>query len=177
MRKPVLAVVGSAAAAARAADDARELGALAAARGWVVVTGGRAKGVMAAALRGAKSGGGFAIGILPDAIEEVAPDADVAVITGMGEARNNVIVLTADVVVACGVDGAGTASEVALAIKNNRHVVLLTASRESVQFFASIAAERRELLHVAGSPQEAMECAERCLAPSSRADPRSRPLS
>jgi len=171
-RKPVVAVVGAADATENARHDARELGALAAARGWVVVTGGRAKGVMAAALEGAKNGGGLAIGILPDAAADVAPHADVAIITGIGEARNNVIVLTADVVVACGVDGAGTASEVSLAIKNGRHVVLLNASPDALRFFQSIVAERRELLHSAASAHEAMDCADLCLAPSCRSDPR-----
>jgi uncharacterized protein (TIGR00725 family) len=143
----------------------------------VVVTGGRDKGVMAAALEGARSGGGLAVGILPDAGADVATDADLAIVTGMGEARNNVIVLTASVVVACGVDAPGTASEVSLALRNDRHVVLLNASPEAVRFFESIAGERRELLHVATSAKEAMDWAERCLASSRREGPRSRPPS
>jgi hypothetical protein len=155
---------GSAEAQARTVQDAEDVGALAAARGWVVITGGRAKGVMAAALKGAKSRGGLAIGILPGAAEEVAPHADVAIITDMHNARNNVIVLTASVVVACGVDGPGTASEVSLALKNRRHVVLLNASAEAIRFFESIASRHREYLHPAASAEEAMDCAERCLS-------------
>ncbi len=119
---------------------------------------------MAAALKGAKSSGGLAIGILPDAINDVAPDADVAIVTGMNEARNNVIVLTASVVVACGVDGPGTASEVALALKNRRHAILLNASDEARRFFAAISAEQREFLHMAATPEQAVKCAEACLA-------------
>jgi len=145
---------------------------LAATRDWVVVTGGRAKGVMAAALKGARSRGGLTIGILPTAAEEVSPDADVAIISDMHEARNNVIVLTGNVVVACGVDGAGTASEVSLALKNRRHVVLLNASPEAIRFFETIAGEQRGLLHTAINAQEAMDCAEACLALSHRSDRR-----
>ena len=164
MRRPVLAVVGSAVPQGRSAQDAEELGALAAERGWVVITGGRAHGVMAAALRGAKARGGLAIGILPDATQEIAADADVAIITDMQNARNNVIVLTASVVVACGVDAPGTASEVSLALKNGRHVVLLNASDEAIRFFETISAKQRAFLHAAASPKEAMDCAETCRA-------------
>lgn len=162
-RRPVLAIIGGAAADVRANRDAEELGALAAERGWVVITGGRATGVMAAAFRGAKSRGGLTIGILPDASAEVAPDADVAIITDLHNARNNVIVLSGSVVVACGVEGPGTASEVALAIKNGRHVVLLNASDESVRFFQRISAKQEVLLHTAANATEAMDCAEQCL--------------
>lgn len=159
-RKPVLAVVGSAELEGRFVADAEELGALAAERGWVVITGGRAAGVMAAALRGAKSRGGLTIGILPDAIAEIAPDADVAIMTDLHNARNNLVVLSGNVVVACGVDGPGTASEVSLAIKNERHVILLNASAEAIRFFDAIARSRRGLLHTAASAKEAMDCAE-----------------
>ena len=159
----MLAVVGSSAPDARTNRDAEQLGALAAERGWVVITGGRAGGVMAAALKGAKSRRGLTIGILPDASAEIAPDADVAIITDVGNARNNIIVLSGSVVVACGVDGPGTASEVSLAIKNGRHVVLLNASDEAVRFFETIAAHRSDLLRTAASADEAMDCAQRCL--------------
>src|SRR5262249_30095652 len=126
-------------------------------------------GVMAAALEGAKSGGGLAIGILPNAATDVAPDADVAIITGLHEARNNVIVLTANVVVACGVDAPGTASEVSLALKNERHVVLLNASDEARRFFESVSVRHAGLLHVAVSAEEAMDRAELIVG---RSDPR-----
>jgi uncharacterized protein (TIGR00725 family) len=159
-----MAIVGSAAPDARANRDAEELGALAAERGWVVITGGRATGVMASALKGAKTRGGLTIGILPDAVQEVAADADVAIVTDMHNARNNVIVLSGSVVVACGVDGPGTASEVSLAIKNRRHVVLLNASDDAIRFFETISANHSGLLHRAATAKEAMDCAEQCLA-------------
>jgi uncharacterized protein (TIGR00725 family) len=165
-RRPVLAVVGSEAPADRGARDAEELGALAAERGWVVMTGGRPKGVMAAALKGAKGRGGLTVGILPDANTEVAPDADVAIVTDLHNARNNVIVLSGSVVVACGIDGPGTASEVSLALKNKRHVILLNASSAAIHFFETIAASQRSFLHTAESADEAMRCAEACVGRS-----------
>jgi uncharacterized protein (TIGR00725 family) len=161
-RKPVLAIVGGSAPEARANRDAEELGALAAERGWVVITGGRPTGVMAAAFKGAKSRGGLTIGILPDTSAAIAPDTDVAIVTDLHNARNNVIVLSATVVVACGVDGPGTASEVALAIKNGRHVILLNASAAAIRFFEGISAQHAGLLHIAASAEDAINCARQC---------------
>ena len=62
---------------------------------------------------------------------------DLAIVTGLGQARNNVNVLSSRVVVACGM-GAGTAAEVALAVKAGRPVVLLNAGREAETFFRSL---------------------------------------
>jgi uncharacterized protein (TIGR00725 family) len=73
--------------------------------------------------------GALTIGILPSESGPVAPAVDVAVFTGMGNARNAVNVLTSDVLVACGAGGPGTASEVALALKCGKPVVLLAVTR------------------------------------------------
>jgi hypothetical protein len=59
------------------------------------------------------------------------------VFTGMGEARNVINVLTSDVVVACGVEGPGTISEVALALRASKPVILLGASAAARDLFAS----------------------------------------
>ncbi|MCH8054373.1 MAG: hypothetical protein IH895_09945, partial [Planctomycetes bacterium] len=65
------------------------------------------------------------IGILPDAdTSRATPDLDYAIVTGMGDARNLINVLSSDVVIAC-TGGAGTMSEVALALKNGKRVILL----------------------------------------------------
>ena len=143
---------------ARAAFD---LGGLIAREGWVLVTGGRRHGVMGAASRGAKSAGGLTVGILParddaDASEHV----DIPVLTGMGEARNNINVLTSRVVFACGM-GAGTASEVALALKAGRRVIMLLAGAEARAFFARLGGDA---VSFAESPAEAVEIARRALA-------------
>lgn len=136
MRRPVVGVVGSDDAAAAA--NARELGRLVAEQGWVVVSGGRDSGVMRAVNEGAAEAGGLTVGILPDASSRVAPGVQVVVVTDLGHARNNVIVLSSDVVVACGVDGAGTASEVALAVKNGKPVILLAARASAVALFQEL---------------------------------------
>ena len=125
-RRVVIAIVGFGADHQPAMANAHALGKLIAAEGWVLITGGRDAGVMKAANDGAKEvDDSLTIGILRDSNTEVAPGVDVAIVTDTGEARNNIIVLSADVVIACGVDDAGTASEVALAIKNGKPVIHL----------------------------------------------------
>lgn len=139
---------------------AYELGRLVAREGWALVTGGRAAGVMEAASRGAKEEGGLVVGILPGEDASGANDfVDLAVVTGLGQARNNVNVLTARAVVACGM-GAGTASEVALALKAGKPVVLLNATREAEAFFKSIGGDR---VSVAVNAREAVETLKRVM--------------
>jgi uncharacterized protein (TIGR00725 family) len=119
---------------ARAIDirNAFALGSAIADEGWIVLTGGRNRGVMDAVNKGAKASGGLTVGILPTKDRRTISGAvDVAIITDMGSARNNINVLTSDVIVACGVGGAGTASEIALALKSNKFVVLFNSSKES----------------------------------------------
>ena len=70
--------------------------------------------------------------------------------TDLGNARNNINVLSSDVVVACGAKGAGTVSEIALAIKAKKPVILLGASDEGKAFFRQLGGE---LLHVAETPE------------------------
>ena len=123
VRIPILAVLGSGAASAAEEHVAAELGRLAAAAGWAVLTGGRG-GTMEAACRGAVEAGGFTIGILPGAsLEEGSPNpwVKIALPTGLGMARNAINVLAADLCVAVG-GAAGTLSEVALACKAGRKV-------------------------------------------------------
>jgi hypothetical protein len=81
----------------------------------VVICGG-GTGVMAAVARGARSAGGVVVGIRPgpDRGDDASPDLTATVVTNLGEARNAVIVWSADVVVAVG-GSWGTLSEIALA--------------------------------------------------------------
>ncbi len=104
---------------------ARDLGAAIAAEGWVLLNGGRNTGVMDASAVGAKTKGGLVIGVLPDeGTMSASRHLDVAIRTGMGDGRNWINVLSSDVVVAMR-GNAGTLSEVALALKAGRTVVLL----------------------------------------------------
>jgi Predicted Rossmann fold nucleotide-binding protein len=62
----------------------------------------------------------------------------VGIVTGMDNARNNINILSSDVVIACGYGGSGTASEIALALKSGKPVILLNERRECIDFFRAI---------------------------------------
>jgi len=156
-RRPVAGVMGPGETAT--AGDVRHaghLGALIAREGWITLTGGRPAGVMHAALRGAKDAGGLTVGVLPGRSAGEASDAaDVRVVTGLGEGRNLVNVLSSDVLFVCGMS-AGTASEVALALKNGRPVVLVAAEPETVHYWSAIGGR---LLHAADTADDAVATA------------------
>lgn len=121
-------------------DVAYILGKLIAENDWILLTGGRKAGIMDAANKGAKSAGGLTIGILPsNNITGMSEAVDIPIITDLGNARNNINVLSSTVVVACGI-GLGTTSEIALALKNNKPVILLNPTALTYQFFNSLAA-------------------------------------
>jgi uncharacterized protein (TIGR00725 family) len=117
-----VAVIGSAVCDDQITALAREVGREIARRGAVLVCGGRG-GVMEAACQGAKEEDGTTVGILPGTDRlEANPYVDLPVVTGLGEARNAVVVRTADVVIAVS-GGYGTLSEIGLALKMGRPVV------------------------------------------------------
>ena len=125
---------------------AEEIGRLLAERGCTVVTGGRGE-VMAAAARGAKAAGGTTIGILPGESRDDANDwIDQVIVTGLGHARNTIVVASGDAVIAVG--GAwGTLSEIAFAKILGRPVVVLEPGWEL------------EGVERATTPEEAVELA------------------
>lgn len=123
MTAPVyVAVVGSGDSSQDLDGIAHEVGRLLADAGAVLVCGGLT-GVMEAACRGAKSGGGTTVGILPGDDRRAAnPYVDIAVATGLGEARNTLVVRAADVVIAVAGEF-GTLSEIGFALKIGTPVV------------------------------------------------------
>jgi uncharacterized protein (TIGR00725 family) len=115
-----------------------QLGNAIAKEGWITLTGGRAFGVMDAVMEGAVEQGGMTIGILPgDSETGSSRHASIKIITGMGSARNMINVLSSHVIVVCGM-APGTASEVALAIKADKRIILLSQDDLSIQFFRRI---------------------------------------
>jgi hypothetical protein len=122
MSVPIIAVVGGGAVEIEVDRVAEEVGRRLAERGAIVLTGGLG-GVMAAACRGARSAGGTTIGLLPgDQRSDANEWVEVAVATGLGEARNALVARASDAMIAVGGEF-GTLSEIALALKLGRPVI------------------------------------------------------
>lgn len=117
-----VAVVGPSRAEPHEAETAEAVGRAVAERGGVLICGGLG-GAMEAACRGAKLAGGTTVGILPGPDRAAANEfVDIAVATGLGEARNAIVVNAADAVIA--IAGAyGTLSEIALALAAGKRVI------------------------------------------------------
>ncbi len=155
MRKSVIGVMGPGTSASETdLENAFELGKLIAAENWILLSGGRTEGVMDSVNKGAKSVGGLTVGIIPSSDNsDTSDEVDIAIITDMGSARNNINVLSSDVVIACGM-GAGTASEVALALKAKKDVILLTDNQAAKDLFEELDPTRVEIVE---SPAEAIQ--------------------
>ena len=147
-------------ARARDCQNAYELGRAIATQSWVLVTGGRDAGVMDAASRGAREAGGLTVGILPSSdLTGASSFVDIPIVTGTGQARNNINVLSCRLIFACGI-GAGTASEVCLALKAGRHAILVDPTDETSAFFLSLDSVR---VHTARDTSRAVDIARRLL--------------
>lgn len=101
---------------------AQEVGKLIAEAGWILICGGKT-GVMEAACKGAKEADGLTVGILPGSeADEANKYVDVKLPTGLGYARNFLVVRAADAIIA--IDGEyGTLSEIAFAFNDPRPIV------------------------------------------------------
>lgn len=143
MSKIVIGVMGPGENATKEnIECAYKIGKLIAEKGWVLLTGGRNSGVMDAACKGAKDANGLTLGILPTSEPETVSSAvDIAVFTDMKSARNNINILSSKVVIACGME-AGTASEVCLALKIKKEVILINQDEISKNFFKKIGKEK-----------------------------------
>lgn len=132
IRPPFVAVIGDGDPegpdAQRILEWAEEVGQLLARGGATVITGGL-DGVMRAASRGAVLAGGETIGILPGGDASEANEyVRTPIATGLGVARNLVVVTAANSVIAIG-GRHGTLSEIGLALRMGRHVVTLSSWR------------------------------------------------
>jgi uncharacterized protein (TIGR00725 family) len=135
-------------------EMAYKLGTAIAREGWIVLTGGRSFGVMESVMKGATDHNGLTIGVLPDATADGASIfSQIKIVTGLGSARNNINVLSSHVVVVLGM-AAGTASEVALAIKANKKIILLSQDELTIQFFKKIGTYR---VSIAASIEETVD--------------------
>ncbi len=120
--RPQIAVVGPGEAGPELLATAEQVGARLAEAGAVLVCGGLG-GVMEAACRGAREAGGLTVGLLPGTDRLAAnPFVEVAIPTGLGEARNALVARAGEALIAVG-GGYGTLAEIALALKARTPVV------------------------------------------------------
>ena len=149
----IIAVIGGDSPSPDALPQAEAVGRELAGRGHTLICGGRG-GVMEAACRGARAGGGHTVGVLPGPDRrDMNEYVEFPIVTNLGAARNAVVVLSADAVIA--VDGSyGTLSEIALALVHGKPVVGLGTWR--ISDAAGIEDERIER---ASNPVEAVELA------------------
>ena len=121
-KKKFIVVIGGSECSLQEAELAEEVGRELARQGAILVCGGLG-GIMAAACKGASSEGGVTIGILPGASRQAAnPYVQIPIVTNLGEARNVVLVKSAQAVIAIG-GGYGTLSEIGHALRNGLPVV------------------------------------------------------
>lgn len=152
-----IAVIGSAEKISSEVEQmAEEVGRGIALRGAVLISGGRG-GVMEASCRGAKKEKGLVVGILPRTRDQANRFVDVAIVTGMGDARNVLNVNSADAVISiCG--GSGTLSEIGLALKAGKKVVALKPSGGVSSMLAGKSIDGKTVTD-AGSVEEALRVA------------------
>ena len=152
MNRVFIAVIGASNASAEELIIAEEVGKLIARNDAVLVCGGM-EGVMEAACRGANSEGGMTIGILPGDTRHGANEfVQIPVVTGIGYARNVVVVKSAHAVIAIG-GSYGTLSEIAYALQSGIPVIGLDTWRISRN------GNNQDPIARAGNPREAVETA------------------
>ena len=129
-KKRFVAIIGGSQCTTQEARLAKEVGRELAKRGAILVCGGLG-GIMEAACKGASLEGGVTIGILPGSNRQAAnPYVQIPIVTNLGEARNVVIVKSAEAIIAIG-GGYGTLSEIGHALRNGLPVVGLNTWRLS----------------------------------------------
>ena len=114
-----IAVIGAGICSTEESEAAETIGGLIAEYGAILVCGGMG-GVMEAACRGAVSKGGITVGVIPGVRGE-NPFTTITLRSGMGHARNVIVVQSADAVIAVG-GSTGTLSEIAIALKTGKPV-------------------------------------------------------
>ena len=127
-------------------------------RGAVLISGGLG-GVMEAASRGAKDGGGFVIGIIPHDEKTAANEfCDAVIATGLGFARDFLTAYSADAIIIVG-GGAGTMIEVAAAYQKKIPAIALKGTGGMADRLADTYIDDRKSEKILGeeTPQRAVE--------------------
>jgi uncharacterized protein (TIGR00725 family) len=121
-QKKFISIIGGFPCSAEEASMAEAVGRELARRSAILICGGEG-GVMESACKGAQAEGGITIGVLPGNSRKTAnPYVTVPIVTGIGAARNIIVVKSAQAVIAIG-GGYGTLSEISFALKNGIPVI------------------------------------------------------
>ena len=124
-RRPVIGIIGAGQCSGQEQDMAFAAGKRVAEKGGIVVCGGLG-GIMEGAARGAHSAGGITLGIIPSTHKDDANEyIDIVIPTGLGEARNLLVVRAADALIAFP-GKYGTLSEMAFALQAGKPLVSLS---------------------------------------------------
>ncbi len=173
-------VMGPGNATVKQAEDAYHLGKEIRARKWILVSGGTNKGVMKEVNRGAcymareiakKLGisdpaeiNPMAISILPESgRSQNSPYDRLSIPTGVGQGRNAINIHSSDYVIAFEGGSPGTSSEISLAIKLNKPVILLNPSELTENYFTKMDSK---LVHVAKDVGAVLAIVERLITTS-----------
>jgi len=120
--KKIIAVIGGFPCSPEEGRLAEIVGRELAKKGAILICGGEG-GVMEAACKGARSEGGLTIGVLPgESRQTTNAYVSIPIVTGIGSARNMIIIKSAQAVVAIG-GGYGTLTEIAFALKFNVPII------------------------------------------------------
>ncbi|MHA1562530.1 MAG: TIGR00725 family protein [Promethearchaeota archaeon] len=139
-------------------EIAEKLGYLIAKENYVLVCGGL-HGIMELVCKGAKSANGFTIGFIPSLDKKSANRyVDLIIPTGMGEARNLILVSTADAIITIAGES-GTLSEIAFAWKMSKPIISLntTGGWSTKLADTKIDNKRNDKIHSAQSPEDAID--------------------
>ena len=137
--KKIIGIMGPTDAKEQDLINAYQIGKYCAENDYVTLTGGLKYGIMNEALKGAKDHNGQTIGIMPtDDRSKFSEYVDIPIITTMKAGRNYIEILTSDIIVACGIS-AGTSSEISLAIKPGKKIVLVGLQEEDNNFYKRLA--------------------------------------
>jgi len=157
-RSKIISVCGASIIDEEVFQIALELGGVIAKAGYIVACGGL-YGTMEAVCRGAKQSGGLTLGVIPSMDKATANSyVDIVIPTGMGDARNAILVSMGDAVVSIA-GGAGTLSELAFAWRMNKPIVALTSTGGWSMKLAGyqIDETRSDVIFGTPSPQKAID--------------------
>ena len=162
MKRPMIGVIGHSIHARRIhLEVAEKIGKLIAKKGGIVVCGGRNVGVMDAVARGVKKEGGICIGILPESdLSQASEHLTIAIPTGLGYARNQIVALASDVVIVIG-GGVGTLTEMAYAYNAGKPIIVIEGLDSIGEQFIGKYMDEKKKVKIRGvrTPEEAVELA------------------